>query len=77
MIKLRALMDQPPPAQGDAEQQMVELREYISKIVQELRYLFEHMDASTADYDNHSSGLTARNTQDAIDELAGMVGDGS
>ena len=56
---------------------MVELREYISKIVQELRYLFEHMDASTADYDNHSSGLTARNTQDAIDELAGMVGDGS
>lgn len=77
MMKLRALMDQPPPARGDAEQQIAELRAYISKIVQELQFLFEHMDASAADYNNHNSGLTARNTQDAIDELAGMIGDDS
>ena len=77
MMKLRALMDQPPPARGDVDQQVAELREYISKIVQEIRFLFEHLDASTSDYNNHNSGLTARNTQDAIDELAGMIRDDS
>ena len=70
MNKLRVLMEQPPPARGDAEQQVAELRTYISRMVQELQYLFEHLDARSADYDPHGSGLLARNTQDAIDELA-------
>lgn len=73
MNKLRVLMEQPPPARGDAEQQLAELRTYVSRMVQELQFLFEHLDARAADYDNHHSGLMARNTQDAIDELAAAI----
>ena len=69
MNKLRVLMEQPPPARGDAEQQVAELRTYISRMVEELQFLFEHMDARATDYDPFDSGLLARNTQDAIDEL--------
>lgn len=69
MNKLRVLMEQPPPARGDAEQQLAELRTYISRMVQELQFLFEHLDARATDYDPYDSGLLARNTQDAIDEL--------
>lgn len=69
MNKLRVLMEQPPPARGDAEQQVAELRTYISRMVEELQFLFEHLDARATDYDPYDSGLLARNTQDAIDEL--------
>ena len=50
MNKLRVLMEQPPPARGDAEQQMAELRTYVSRMVQELQFLFEHLDARSVDY---------------------------
>lgn len=73
MNKLRVLMEQPPPARGDAEQQVAELRTYISRMVEELQFLFEHMDARATDYDPYDSGLLARNTQDAIDELTAGV----
>lgn len=73
MNKLRVLMEQPPPARGDAEQQLAELRTYVSRMVQELQFLFEHMDARATDYDPYDSGLLARNTQDAIDELTAGV----
>lgn len=73
MNKLRVLMEQPPPARGDAEQQVAELRTYVSRMVAELQFLFEHMDARATDYDPYDSGLLARNTQDAIDELTAGV----
>lgn len=73
MNKLRVLMEQPPPARGNAEQQVAELRTYVSRMAQELQFLFEHLDARSADYDPHGSGLLARNTQDAIDELAARI----
>lgn len=73
MNKLRVLMEQPPPARGDAEQQLAELRTYVSRMVQELQFLFKHMDARATDYDPYDSGLLARNTQDAIDELTAGV----
>lgn len=73
MNKLRVLMEQPPPARGDAEQQLAELRTYISRMMAELQFLFEHLDARATDYDPYDSGLLARNTQDAIDELTAGV----
>ncbi len=44
MPKLRELTKDPPLARGDAENQLEEMRDYLIKVVEELKYQLENLD---------------------------------
>lgn len=56
MGRFHALLQTPPPARGDAEQQLTELRDYLYTVVEELEYLLSHPEANELD-DNTWQGI--------------------
>ena len=53
MARLRVLGENPPPPRGTGENQLLELRDYITRLKDELEYLLTHLGE-----DNLDSGLT-------------------
>lgn len=49
MPKFHALIQTPPPARGNSEQQISELRDYIYTVVDELEFILTHLEADNID----------------------------
>ena len=66
MAKLRVLGENPPPPRGNGENQLRELRDYLTRLKDELEYLLTHLGE-----DNLDSGLTDSIKQ--IQTQAGLI----
>lgn len=51
MAKLRVLAENPPPARGNGENQLRELRDYLTRLKDELEFLMLHIGADNLDAD--------------------------
>lgn len=51
MAKLRVLAENPPPPRGNGENQLRELRDYITRMKDELEYLLTHLGEDNLDND--------------------------
>lgn len=49
MAKIRVLGESPPPPRGDEEEQLRDLRDYITRLKDELEYLLTHLGADNMD----------------------------
>ena len=49
MAKFRVLTEAPPMARGDAENQLMELRDYLTRLTEELEFLLTHLEADNID----------------------------
>lgn len=80
MAKLRVLGENPPPPRGNGENQLRELRDYITRLKDELEYLLTHLGEDNLDdqtlarireIDNVSGEVDNINT--AVDHINGEV----
>ena len=49
MAKFRVLTEPPPMPRGDAENQLEELRDYLTRLTEELEFLLTHLEAENID----------------------------
>ena len=65
MAKIKVLAENPPPPRGYVEDQLRELRDYLTRLKDELEYLLTHLDT-----DNFSGELRTNIRQLRADEDA-------
>ncbi len=72
MAKLRVLGENPPPPRGNGENQLRELRDYITRLKDELEFLLTHLGE-----DNFSESLATwvTDTGKSVESINGEIGD--
>lgn len=74
MAKIRVLGESPPPPRGDEEEQLRDLRDYITRLKDELEYLLTHLGADNMDSAMVESLKRIGWIADEANQTAGDVG---
>ena len=75
MAKLRVLGENPPPLRGNGENQLRELRDYITRLKDELEFLLTHLGEDNLDTDLTACVKQIRTSAGDISDIDGDISD--